>query len=415
MSAYVGFHYDAAKRRAHFDCRVPGSAGTKRRRKTVYAETRADALALWRAFTSAVAEEAEAPAGPPAVELVCSEVPTLAVFVETHYTGIAAAHKPSTRKTQESIIRNRLLPVLGTLPLDKISSLVVADFQIALKRQGFAPSYRNDCLRVLKMLLYQAVEREVIISYPLRKRVRREKEPVLRLEMTTAERATFLEAFDDLDAFTARLGRKHRRGAVRTSPKFAVARSFGGNLRPDGGAARRYFERFRWLRPLFVIALETGLRRSDLLQLRWSSVHRQERWIRVLMQKTEFEAVIPISSACGTALDTCEKRSRGSEYVFVDERGKLISDTRVRRSYALAKELAGITRRCRFHDLRHTFASRLVSQGTNLRVIATSLGHTTTDQTERYAKPSTEAMRQIMTALDRDATCAVSTGSAGEP
>ena len=118
------------------------------------------------------------------------------------------------------------------------------------------------------------------------------------------------------------------------------------------------------------------------------------------MAKTGFEATIPISRACEVALDECRSRPVVAGVVFVDEQGRQLSETRVCRTYELAKELAGITRRCRFHDLRHTFASRLVSRGVNLRVVATALGHTTTEQTERYAKPSEAAMRQIKTALD---------------
>jgi site-specific recombinase XerD len=86
--------------------------------------------------------------------------------------------------------------------------------------------------------------------------------------------------------------------------------------------------------------------------------------------------------------------------VFVDEAGHPISETRLKRTFIRAKTLAGITRRLRFHDLRHTFASRLVSRGVGLKVVATALGHATTEQTERYAKPSDDALRQIQVALD---------------
>src|ERR1019366_602818 len=68
------------------------------------------------------------------------------------------------------------------------------------------------------------------------------------------------------------------------------------------------------------------------------------------------------------------------------------------------KALAGITRRLRLHDLRHTFASRLASRGVGLQIIAKALGHRSTRMTERYARPSREAaMRAIVEALDRPA------------
>jgi integrase len=252
------------------------------------------------------------------------------------------------------------------------------------------------------MLLRQAVEREVIAVYPLKQRVKREKEQILRLEMSDAERRAFLGTFDDYARFSADIAATHKRGKVVTSRHFANPRRFGGGLRSDSGAARRYFGRFAWLKPLFVIALETGLRKGDLLALRWSSVDAANGWIRLVMEKTEFEAVIAISIACTSALAECRKRARGSERVFVDERGRPISESRVLRAFAIAKRLADITRRCRFHDLRHTFASRLVSRGVDLKIVATALGHTTTEQTERYARPSELALRKIKSALDMD-------------
>lgn len=69
--------------------------------------------------------------------------------------------------------------------------------------------------------------------------------------------------------------------------------------------------------------------------------------------------------------------------------------------YAIAKHLAGITRRCRLNDLRHTFASNLASDGVSLLIIRDGLGHTTTRMSERYAKPSPKALEQMRASLNR--------------
>jgi integrase len=404
---YPGFDFDPATKRAHFDSRVPGTGGQKRRRRTVAAETRGEALKLWRDFVEEL--EAEKPneiappsaVAAPAPPAAAPPVPTLSEFVDRYFPIICRGLKRSTQVSQGNAIRNRLLPVFGARPLDTITSIAVHDFKVSL-RGTYSPAYINDCVRVLKMLLRQAVEREVIAAYPLKQRVKREKEHLLRLEMSDAERHTFLATFDDFARFGADLATTHRRGKVVQSRHFANPRRFGGGLRSDSAAARRYFGRFTWLKPLFVIALETGLRKGDLLALRWSAVDTANGWIRLVMEKTEFEAVIAISIACAAALAECRKRARGSERVFVDERGRPICESRVLRAFAIAKRLAGIGRRCRFHDLRHTFASRLVSRGVDLKVVATALGHTTTEQTERYAKPSELALRKIKAALDMD-------------
>lgn len=428
---YPGFSYNPATKVGFFDCRVPGSVGKKRRRRTIHAETKEEARALWRAFMDELAAEA---AGRPSIATIApapdvrvaslSVAPTLGEFVERYYWPIIRrAFKRRTLISHDAIIKNRLLPALGGLRLDAISTVVVTDFKVAMRtaerevkgeKRKYAPSYINDCVRVLKMLLHQAVAREVIAVYPIKDKVPKEKEPILRLEMSDEERHAFLATFDDFDRFAAHLAATQTKGKLVKSARFGgKVRRFGGGMRGDSPAARRYFERYRWMKVLLVFALETGVRRGDILQLTWDAIDMREGWIRLTMEKTEFEAVIPISRACREALVECRRRSTGAR-VFVDERGRPIGETRVRRTFVLAKQLAGIKRRLRFHDCRHTFASRLISShGVSMRVVATALGHTTTEQTERYAKPSESAMRQIKTALDADTlTATITTHSA---
>jgi len=67
-----------------------------------------------------------------------------------------------------------------------------------------------------------------------------------------------------------------------------------------------------------------------------------------------------------------------------------------------AKKIAGITRRFRFHDLRHRFASNLASAGVSLQVIARCLGHATTRMSERYARPDDASLRAVVAALDQE-------------
>ena len=98
----------------------------------------------------------------------------------------------------------------------------------------------------------------------------------------------------------------------------------------------------------------------------------------------------------------CRAKNPSSANVFVDSKGKRFSLTRIRRVFVLAKKLAGITRRFRPHDLRHTFGCRLADRNIGLQKIAKALGHTTTRMAERYARPSADAMREITHALDTD-------------
>jgi integrase len=114
---------------------------------------------------------------------------------------------------------------------------------------------------------------------------------------------------------------------------------------------------------------------------------------------------IPLSQTAIAALVECRDRAIAStRWVFVQNDGSRFSLTTLRRHFAVAKELAGITRRFRLHDLRHTSACKMASAGLPLQVIAKVLGHTSTRMSEWYARPDDAAVRQIAAAMERAST-----------
>jgi integrase len=84
------------------------------------------------------------------------------------------------------------------------------------------------------------------------------------------------------------------------------------------------------------------------------------------MKKTKKWAVVPISAFCRAALEECRSR-RVARYVFINHDGSRIPDIALRRSFLRAKRIAGITRRFRFHDLRHTAACTLARRECHFR------------------------------------------------
>ena len=392
MTKLAGFRYDKKRKRAVFDGYVAGTNGKVRRQRTIDNVTHDQALAAWKTFRADLAS-GRAIEGPL----------TLTEFVTKYYDLIAANHTAGTRKSQGVIIKNHLLRYFGDAELTTITTIRVIDFMADMRSLACSASYINNAVRVLKMLLRQAVERDVIADYPIKKKVPREKEVPLRLELKPGERARFYATFDDEAAFRACIDHRRRLGPEQESAHFDAERRFGGGMRGDSKAAGAYFARYRELREFFIIAVETGLRAwSDLRNLKWSSVDLAGGFVRVLMQKTQREAEIPISTACREAFGVCQTKAVASVYVFVDVHGRRFTESRTRRAFLLAKELAGITRRFRPHDLRHTFGCRLADRNISLQKIAKALGHTTTRMAERYARPSEESMREITRALDAD-------------
>jgi site-specific recombinase XerD len=88
-----------------------------------------------------------------------------------------------------------------------------------------------------------------------------------------------------------------------------------------------------------------------------------------------------------------------SRYVFANHDGTRLADITLRRAFLRAKRIAGITRRFRYHDLRHTAACTLASAGVSLQVIQKILGHTSSKMTERYVRVNDAAIREAHRAL----------------
>jgi integrase len=406
-----GFRYDAKTGTARFEAILPSSRSKVRRRKTVMAASRDEALSLWKKFREGVL------AGR-------TEPETFAAYLDRNWKLMATRLSSDTRAKDESRIRRVLRPFFGEVRLDRINLSLVRDFVASLKRDGYAarrpdgkterrpysPAAINDALSVLRKILRDAVDREELAAYPIRGRLPREKEPILRLELSPEEKARFLGAFDDEGAFRRFLAEQRDESKVvriadRQTRGAPVTSLHGAGRRPDGKAVGYHFQRFRQSKPFFVVALETGLRKGDLLALSWSSVDLKNGWIRLTMQKTKAEATVPLSASCRAALQECRARNVGSERVFLNDTGDApLPEVTVKRYFDTAKALAGITRRFRFHDCRHTFASQLASHGVGPHVIARALGHTSTRMTDRYARPSEEAMRSIVSALEPEET-----------
>ncbi|SRR5216684_561472 len=90
-----------------------------------------------------------------------------------------------------------------------------------------------------------------------------------------------------------------------------------------------------------------------------------------------------------------------SDHVLLTEEGIPYPEITIRRYFAIAKWIAGIKRRFRINDLRHTFASDLASDNFSTIVLRDLLGHTTTKQSERYARPNPQVLEAVRASLER--------------
>ena len=159
------------------------------------------------------------------------------------------------------------------------------------------------------------------------------------------------------------------------------------------------------LRPVLIVALGTGMRRGEILSLRWTDLDLVRGLITVTTSKSGKARKVPMSGSVAAALGALPHRG---EHVFHNpETGRPIRD--VKTSFHAACRRAkkdpddekdpGITG-VRFHDLRHTFASRALELGADIMTVSKILGHASIVMTSKYLHPTGESMRLAVERVD---------------
>ncbi len=163
-----------------------------------------------------------------------------------------------------------------------------------------------------------------------------------------------------------------------------------------------------WLRPIVTIARHTGLRRRNILELKWSEVDMGRKVIMIPKTKNGEAIGIPLTETAIKTLSEVQRiRHLHSPFVFCDSNGKPLSPFRVSMSFKRATERAKIEN-LRFHDLRHDFASGLVQSGVPIHTVKELLGHKDLRMTIRYSHLSPENLRDAINVLDNREKCYVS-------
>jgi len=151
------------------------------------------------------------------------------------------------------------------------------------------------------------------------------------------------------------------------------------------------------LRPIVVLALNTGMRRGEILGLKWQDIDFRRGIIYLYNTKNGEKRELPMNEMAKTALIRTLKHP-DSPYIFCDKNGRPFKGNR--KSFFTALEKSGIIN-FRFHDLRHTFASHLVMSGIDLNTVRELMGHKSIEMTLRYAHLSPDYKRRAVDVLNK--------------
>ena len=156
-----------------------------------------------------------------------------------------------------------------------------------------------------------------------------------------------------------------------------------------------------WLRDMVIFSLNTGFRQNEMLSLTWSQVDLSRKAILFWDQKNGGRDTFPVGPQAEAILKKIWKvRSLTSDHVFLTSKGTPFIARNLVRSFSLALEKAGIEN-FRWHDLRHTFATRLIHAGVDLYVVQRLGRWRSISMVMRYAHHSVESLRTGMEAVNR--------------
>ena len=143
-----------------------------------------------------------------------------------------------------------------------------------------------------------------------------------------------------------------------------------------------------------------GLRIGELLNLKPKDINSERMVIRVENAKGGKDRYTLLSNSVLTDLRTYYKKYSPEKYLFEGPDHNKYSDTSIRKILRRACELAKIKRKVTPHTLRHSFATHLLEQGTDLRSIQSLLGHNNISTTEIYTHVANIVMNTVKNPLD---------------
>jgi integrase len=316
-----------------------GSAWTERGRPPAGYFTKRQAEAWLRS----VLEEARRGTLPGMVRTGATFADAAAEYLR--YVEHDRGRKPSTVAGYKSIVRFQLVPAFGELPIESITTAMIEQWTGGA---GGSASSRRKSLVLLHGIFRRAKK---VWGLP--------SNPVAEVEKPPLARSGGIDVF---------------------SPEEVHALVRAAASEQDAA--------------IYLTAAFTGLRRGELIALRWRDVDFNGSVIRVRASYAEGHLTtpksgkvrsVPMVDEVAQQLAGLSERGGGiadDDLVFAEEYGDWLNDDRLRRRYGKALQRAGL-RRLRFHDLRHVFGSLAITRADIVEVQAW-MGHADIQTTMRY-------------------------------
>lgn len=301
------------------------------------------------------------------IESIRNKKPTLNDYLTGAYMDWATQNRKRGRETVNNLAQ--ACTALLNTRVDRINELQIERWKASRLKSGVSATTVKRELAELKAALNRAMKwgysaynpaKGVSIKVDQHHRVR---------YLSEKERKNLLKALADRDD-------KKREGR-KSGNRFRKARNY--KLKP-------YIKSYSdYLTPMVLLAMQSGMRRSELFSLTWENVRLKgtpQLTVLAAHAKSGKTRHIPLNKAAVDALQLWADQNTQSGLVFPKPDGTPLKS--IKTAWGKLIKDAKITD-FRFHDLRHDFASRLVMNGVDLYRVKELLGHGSIEITQRYA------------------------------
>lgn len=295
---------------------------------------------------------------------------TLKGFIEHRYEPWLNAERKTAKESMRVLRVN--FSHLYDRYLSKITPWDIQKWRTDKLKDGLKPASINRMISCLKSVLAKAVEWEVIAVNPL--------VSIKPLKLDDKGKVRYLSESEEkqlraaLDSREAELREERQR-----YNEWREARGYEPYPNLDQLAFADY------LKPMVLLALNTGMRRGELFNLTWNNVDLKQHSLTITGEgaKSGKTRHIPLNDEAFSILVAWRNQTESKTLVFPSPATGERFDN-IKKSWAGLINLSKVEE-FRFHDLRHTFASKLVMKGVDLNTVRELLGHASIDMTLRYA------------------------------
>lgn len=259
-------------------------------------------------------------------------------------------YRDNTIKTYSELVQ-QFLRVLGKHDPSTLNEQDIARYiQKYYVDKGHSSSYQNQAVNALKLYYIVEFEKEIGLKVALRPR----REHKLPNVLSTDDVRRILQSFDN---------EKHR--------------------------------------TIFYLIYSGGMRISEAINMRLNDIDSKRGMIRIRDAKGGKDREVPLSKTLLEQIRSYYRQYRPKEWLFEGQFGGPYTARSIQALFRQAMQRTGIRKQATVHTLRHSYATHLLENGTDLRIIQELLGHKSSKTTEIYTHVSQRLKQNVPNPLDQ--------------